>query len=175
VARIDPETNRVAGRSVRTVASLQRLAVGGGWLWVAHHEAGTVTRIEQASGKFVADIPVPSEPHRVAYGAGAVWVGNWHGISVSRMDPETNRVVGSPIPIGFRAGNLVVGTGVWITSDDRVDAAPEDVVVVRIDPQTNRAVETIAVGGHPIDVAATKDAVWVSVADPGTVLRIAGR
>jgi hypothetical protein len=115
---------------------------------VANHEAGTVTRIEQASGKFVADIPVPSEPHRVAYGAGAVWVGNWHDNSVSRIDPETNRVVGSPIPIGFRAGNLVVGTGgVWVTSDDRVDAAPEDVVVVRIDPQTNRAVETIAVGG----------------------------
>jgi hypothetical protein len=34
-------------------------------------------------------------------------------------------------------------------------------------------VETIAVGGHPIDVAATAGAVWVSVADPGTVLRIA--
>ena len=48
-------------------------------------------------------------------------------------------------------------------------------MVVRIDPQTNRAVETIAVGGHPIDVAATEDAVWVSVADPGTVLGIAGR
>ena len=46
---------------------------------------------------------------------------------------------------------------------------------MRIDPQTNRAVETIAVGGHPIDVAATEDAVWVSVADPGTVLGIAGR
>jgi hypothetical protein len=125
VARIDPETNRVAGRSVRIGASPQSLAVGGGSLWVANHEAGTVTRIEQASGKFVADIPVPSEPHRVAYSAGAVWVGNWHGISVSRIDPEMNRVVGSPIPIGFRAGNLVVGTGgVWVTSDDRVDAAP---------------------------------------------------
>ena len=147
-----------------------------GSLWVANHEAGTVTRIEQASGKFVANIPVPSEPHRVAYGAGAAWVGNWHDISVSRIDPETNRVVGSPIPIGFRAGNLVVGTGgVWVTSDDRANGAPEDVVVVRIDPQTNRAVETIAVGGHPIDVAATEGAVWVSVADPGTVLRIAGR
>jgi DNA-binding beta-propeller fold protein YncE len=125
----------------------------------------------------VADIPVPSEPHRVAYGAGAAWVGNWHDNSVSRIDPTTNRVVGSPIPIGFHhAGNLVVGAdGVWVTSDYRVDAAPEDVVVVRIDPQTNRAVETIAVGGHPIDVAATGGAVWVSVANPGTVLRIAGR
>jgi DNA-binding beta-propeller fold protein YncE len=134
-----------------------------------------VTRIDQATGKVVADIPVPSEPHRVAYGAGAAWVGNWHDDSVSRIDPHTNRVVGSPIPIGFPAGNLAVGAGgVWVTSDYRVDAAPEDVVVVRVDPKVNRAVETIAVGGHPIDVAATKSAIWVSAADSGTLLRIAG-
>jgi YVTN family beta-propeller protein len=177
VARIDPQTNRLAGRPVSTGASPQSLAVGGGSVWVANHDAGTVTRIDQASGKVVADIPVPSEPHRVAYGAGAAWVGNWHDNSVSRIDPATNRVVGSPIPIGFHhAGNLVVGAGgVWVTSDYRVDAAPEDVVVVRIDPKVNRAVETIAVGGHPIDVAATEGAIWVSVADPGRVLRIAVR
>jgi YVTN family beta-propeller protein len=176
VTRIDPQTNRLAGRPVRTGASPQSLAVGGGSLWVANHDARTVTRIDQGSGKVVADIPVPSEPHRVAYGAGAAWVGNWHDNSVSRIDPETNRVVGSPIPIGFHhAGNLVVGAGsVWVTSDYRADAAPEDVAVVRIDPQTNRAVETIAVGGHPIDVAATEGAVWVSVANPGRLLRIVG-
>jgi DNA-binding beta-propeller fold protein YncE len=177
VARIDPHTNRLAGRPVRTGASPQSLATGGGSLWVANHDARTVTRIELASGKVVADIPVPSEPHRVAYGAGAVWVGNWHDNSVSRIDPATNRVVGSPISIGFHhAGNLVVGAGsVWVTSDYRVEAAAEDVVVVRIDPQTNRAVETVAVGGHPIDVAAAGGAVWVSVANPGRLLRIAGR
>jgi YVTN family beta-propeller protein len=177
VTRIDPHTNRLSGRPITTGASPQSLAVGGGSLWVANHDALTVTRIDQASGKVVADIPVPSEPHRVAYGAGAAWVGNWHDNSVSRIDPATNRVVGSPIPIGsHHAGNLVVGAGgVWVTSDYRVDGAPEDVVVVRIDPHTNRAVETVAVGGHPIDVAATKGAVWVSVANPGRLLRIAGR
>jgi len=176
VARIDPKTNRLAGRPVTTGASPQSLAVGGGSLWAANHDAGTVARIDLASGKVVANIPVPSEPHRVAYGAGAAWVGNWHDNSVSRIDPTTNRVVGSPIPIGFHAGNLAVGAdGVWVTSDYRVDAAPEDVVVVRIDPRTNRAVETIAVGGHPIDVAATEGAIWASVANPGMVLRIAER
>jgi YVTN family beta-propeller protein len=177
VARIDPQTNRLVGRPVVTGASPQSLAVGGGSLWVANHDAGTVTRIDLASGKVVAEIPVPSEPHRVAYGAGAAWVGNWHDNSVSRIDPQTNQVVGSPIPIGFHhAGNLVVGAGdLWVTSDYRVDADPEDVVVMRIDPQANRVVETIAVGGHPIDVAATEGAVWVSVANPGRVLRIAVR
>ena len=96
---------------------------------------------------------------------------------MSRIDPATNRVVGSPIPIGaHHAGNLVVGAGgVWVTSDYRLDGAAEDTVVVRIDAHTNRAVETIAVGGHPIDVAAAGGAVWVSVANPGRLLRIAGR
>jgi DNA-binding beta-propeller fold protein YncE len=129
VARIDPQTNRLVGRPVRTGDSPQSLAVGGGSLWVANHDARTVTRIHPAGGKVVADIPVPSEPHRVAYGAGAAWVGNWHDNSVSRIDPATNRVVGPPIPIGsHHAGNLVVGAGsVWVTSDYRENAAAEDV------------------------------------------------
>jgi YVTN family beta-propeller protein len=140
--QIDPRTNRLLGRPVRTDASPQSLAVGGGSLWVANHDERSVARIDLASGRVVADIPVPSEPHRVAYGASAVWVGNWHDDSVSRIDPATNRVVGSPIPIGaHHAGNLVVGAGgVWVTSDYRVDGAAEDTVVVRIDAQTNRAV-----------------------------------
>ncbi len=70
---------------------------------------------------------------------------------------------------------MVGAGGVWVTSDYRANGPAEDVVVMRIDPQSNQAVETVALGGHPIDVAATKGAVWVSVADPGRVLRIAGR
>jgi YVTN family beta-propeller protein len=160
-----------------SISDASDLAVTSGRLWVANHDSRTVTRIDLASGKVMANIPVPSKPHRVAYGAGAAWVGNWHHNSASRIDPATNRVVGSPIPIGsHHAGNLVVGAGdLWVTSDYRANAAAEDVVVVRIDPQTNRTVETVAVGGHPIDVAATKGAVWVSVANPGPLLRIAGR
>src|SRR4029450_906582 len=88
---------------------------------------------------------------------------NWHDDSVSRIDPATNRVVGSPIPIGAHyAGNLVVGAGdLWVTRGYRVGGAAEDPGGVRIDTQINRAVEMIAVGGHPIDVAAAGGAVWV--------------
>ena len=185
VVRLDPATNRVVGKPLRVPADTAAIAVAQGALWVTTVASGdlgapgkdTVARIDLASGKVVADLPVSSEPHRVAYGAGAVWVGNWHDDSVSRIDPATNQVVGSPIPIGaHHAGNLVVGAGdLWVTSDYRVDGAAEDTVVVRIDAQTNRAVETIAVGGHPIDVAAAGGAVWVSVANPGRLLRIAGR
>ena len=110
-----------------------------------------MARIDLASGRLVADIPVPSEPHRVAYGAGAVWVGNWHDNSVSRIDPATNRLVGSPIPIGaHHAGNLVVGAGgVWVTSDYRVDGAAEDTVVVREDEKGPLTRENDSCPYHP--------------------------
>src|SRR6266542_327443 len=131
VIRIDPQTNQLSSDPIQTGRAPLSLAVGEGSVWVANHDAHTVTRIDSATNQVVANITVPSEPHRVAFGEGAVWVANWHINSVSRIDPQTNQVVGEPIPIGFHAGNMVAGLGsVWVTSDYRapMDAAPEDVV-----------------------------------------------
>lgn len=175
VIRIDPKTNQIIGDPIQTGRAPLSLALGEESVWVANHDAHTVTRIDSTTGQVIASITVPSEPHRVAFGEGAVWVANWHINSVTRIDAQTNQVVGEPIPIGFRAGNMAVGLGsVWVTSDYRspVDAAPEDVVLVRIDPKVNQAVETIPLGGHPIDVEIAGDAVWVSIQGPDKVLRI---
>jgi YVTN family beta-propeller protein len=175
VIRIDPETHQIAGEPIETGRAPICLAVGDGSIWVANHDAHTVTRIDPATHHVIANITVSSEPHRIAYGEGTLWVANWHEDSVTRIDPQTNQVVGEPIPIGHPAGNIAVGFGsVWVTSDYRgpVDGAPEDVVLVRIDPQTNQAVESIALGGHPIDVEVSEDAVWISVQGPNMVLKI---
>ncbi len=142
---------------------------------MANHDVHTVTRIDFVTHQVLANITVPSEPHRVAYGEGAVWVANWHINSVTRIDPRTNQVVGEPIPIGFHAGNIAAGLGsVWVTSDYRspMDGTPEDVVLVRIDPKTNQAAETIPLGGHPIDAEIAGDAVWVSVQGSDKIVRI---
>src|SRR6266498_2501934 len=175
VIRIDPQTNQRIGEPIQTGGAPLSLAVGEGSVWVANHDVHTVTRIDLATNQVLANISVPSEPHRVAYGEGAIWVANWHINSVTRIDPQTNQIVGEPIPIGFHTGNIAVGLGsVWVTSDYRgpVDAAPEDVVLVRIDPQTNQAVETIPLGGHPINVEIAGDAVWVSIQGPNKILRV---
>jgi YVTN family beta-propeller protein len=175
VVRIDPKTNQFIGDPIQTGRAPLSLAVGEESVWVANHDAHTVTRIDSTTGQVIANITVPSEPHRIAFGEEAVWVANWHINSVTRIDPQTDQVVGEPIPIGHPAGNMAVGLGsVWVTSDYRGpgDGAPEDVVLVRIDPQTNQAVETIPLGGHPIDVEIAGDAVWVSTQGPNKVLRI---
>lgn len=175
VIRIHPQTNRALGDPIQTGRAPLSLAVGDGSVWVANHDARSVTRIHLASGRVIAEISIPTEPHRIAYGEGAVWVANWHDHSVTRIDPQANQIVGEAIPIGFPAGNITAGLGsVWVTSDYRgpVDADPEDVVLIRIDPLTNRAVETVPLGGHPIDVEIAGEAVWVSIQGPDAVLRI---
>jgi len=175
ISRIDPNTNQVMGEPIVTGRAPLSLAVGEGSVWVANHDAGTITRIDIATGQVVADIPVPSEPHRVAYGEGAAWAANFHTDSVTRIDPQTNQVVGQPIPIGHPAGNMAAGLGsVWVTSDYRgpVDAAPKDVVLVRLDPATDQVIETIQLGGHPIDVEILDGSVWVSLQGPDRLVRI---
>src|SRR6266498_2403849 len=175
VIRIDPHTNQLIGEPIQTGRAPLSLAVGEGSVWVANHDAHTVTRIDLSTNQVLANITVPSEPHRIAYGEEAVWIANWHINSVTRIDPQTDQMVGEPIPIGFHAGNIAAGLGsVWVTSDYRgsSDGAPEDVVLVRIDSQTNQSVETIPLGGHPIDVEIAGDAVWVSVQGSDKIVRI---
>ena len=175
VVYVDPQTNQLARDPIQTGRAPLSVAVGEGSVWVANHDAHTVTRIDPATNQVIANIAVPSEPHRVAFGEDAVWVANWHLNSVTRIDPQTNEVIGEPIPIGHPAGNMAAGLGsVWATSDYRgpIDADPEDVVLVRIDSRTNQVIETIPLGGHPIDVDIAGDAVWVSIQGPNKVLRI---
>jgi YVTN family beta-propeller protein len=178
ISRIDTKTNQLAGEPFRTGAAPYSMALGDESLWIVNHDDGTVTRLDPETNQITAEIPSSWEPHRVAFGQDAVWVGNWHDLSVSRIDPQTNQFVGDPIPIGYAAGNIAAGDGnVWVTSDYRgveafPEAFPDHVVLVRIDPKTNKVVDTIPLGGHPVDVKVTQDAVWVSIQHPDRVLKI---
>jgi DNA-binding beta-propeller fold protein YncE len=178
ISRIDAKTNQLAGEPFETGAAPYSITFGDESLWIVNHDDGTLTRLDPEANQIIAEIPIPWEPHRVAYGEGAVWVGNWHDMSVSRIDPQTNQVVGDPIPIGYVAGNIATGDGnVWVTSDYRgmeafPEAFPDHVVLVRIDPIINKVVDSIPLGGHPVDVEVTEGAVWVSVQHPDVVLKI---
>src|SRR6185295_975399 len=73
VVRIDPQTDQITGDPIQTGRAPLSVAVGEGSLWVANHDAHTITRIDLATNQVVANVTVPSEPHRVAFGEGAVW------------------------------------------------------------------------------------------------------
>jgi YVTN family beta-propeller protein len=178
VSRIDVTTNQLVDEAVKTGHAPYGMTVGEGSVWVVNHDDGTLTRIDPERNQVIANIPLPAEPHRVSVGDGVVWVGNWHDYSVSRVDPQINQVIGEPIPIGYHTGNIAAGNGnVWVTSDYRgVEAFPAPfpghVVLMRIDPKTNKLVDTIPLGGYPVDVEVTEDAAWVSIQNPDRVLKI---
>jgi virginiamycin B lyase len=86
--------------------------------------------------------------------------------SLSRIDPQTNRVVAT-MAASDGVADLAVGRDAVWTGGDRRGVAR----VVRIDPQTNRVVASRRVA-QPQDIALGFGAVWVSSERSGTVLRI---
>jgi YVTN family beta-propeller protein len=85
---------------------------------VANQGDGTVSRIDLASDRLVATVPVGDAANVVAAGRDAVWVGGWSrqaGNTVSRIDPRTNRVVAT-VPVAAEPFGLAVTTeAVWAT------------------------------------------------------------
>ena len=69
------------------------VAVGAGAVWVANSLDGTVSRIDPASDRVAATIPVGDGPSGVASRAAAVWVSNELAGTLSRIDPARNEVV----------------------------------------------------------------------------------
>lgn len=107
-------------------------------------------------------IRVGEAPSEVAVGEGALWVSNSGEQTVSRIDPETNRVA-LTVPLSGMPGDLAVGEGgeVWA-------ASPDLGAVQRIDPVTNaptpdRRVD-VATAGTSLDLA-IDEFLWVSVVE----------
>ena len=114
-----------------------------------------------------ATIPVGQQPTTVVLGQGAVWVANKVDNSLSRLDPQTNRVVAT-IAASDGVADLAVGSDAVWTGGDRRGVAR----VVRIDSRTNRVVATVPVTHQPAGLAVTDDAVWVTSFVGGTLWRI---
>ncbi len=56
-------------------------------------------------------------PLAIAIGAGGVWVTGDHALT--RIDPQSARVVGRPIPVGDDSYSVAVGAGgVWVANND---------------------------------------------------------
>lgn len=97
--RIDPATNTVTKQiPVKTGGGVpERLAAGFGSIWTADPKSGSVARIDEATGKQLVEIVLPTtplwNPYPIATGGGSVWVGSDHG--VGRINPNTNRLSGT--------------------------------------------------------------------------------
>jgi YVTN family beta-propeller protein len=140
----------------------------GVWATVNRNEKDSeVVRIDPATNRVTATVPVQGNPFEIAAAEGAVWVtGNFAdgGDLLHRIDPETNRVVATLSFPGSYAQPLAGGEGsVWLLLTDRRERS---VSLARIDPGTNEVAATVAIRlGREVSyidgLVAAHGAVWI--------------
>jgi hypothetical protein len=186
IERLDPRTLRVTATlnlpPSATLVTSGRLtpirglaaSAAGDAIWVSvANAAGGLVRIDAASARVVAALPVAAVGPAAVSAAG-VWVVCCGGETflgpsrLIRVNPATNRVVAQVLLPGLPDAVGVGSSGVWV----RAAAGP----VWRIDPATNRVVAEVAIphglNGTRGSVLVGRDAVWVSDPASRTVVRI---
>ncbi len=157
-------TSRLRGPRLRRVPR---------WRWVA--ALGVLAMLIAAAAlllprgdhpEVVAKIKVGKRPVGIAVGRALAWVTDRDEGTVSRIDPDTNQLVGPPIrvgraPIGVRSGE----GSVWV-------AVSGDDQVARIDPDSGEVVSRIDVENHPAGIQVGAGAVWVTNLKSDAVSRI---
>lgn len=131
------------------------------------------------AGQVSATVPVGVGPLAVAAGHGAIWVYSDMDGAIARIDPTTNTVVAT-IPVatplaappsdllGLRQANpdlAIDASSVWAIK-------PEEQAIVRIDPQTNAVVATIALEAKATSIAVDGTSLWVSLYGASSIARI---
>lgn len=167
VCRIDPETNHEVAK-IPVGWGSDAIAVGEGAVWVTNDEDGTLMRIDPKTNQVVATIPIAAisgnkRAFSMAVGESDLWIASGstkkseNEITITRVDPKTDKIVAA-IPItGARYGFVATGEGsIWVayfTFDLRTSL---EIVgsVIQIDPDTNEIMATIPVSGDGIAVGA---------------------
>jgi len=122
VARIDPRTRQVTPEPFAGAPS-----AGFGSLWV--RDGDTITRYDPSTSRPIARIHVP-HVIAVAFGDGRVWAvsgststpdPNGPIAMLTQIDPQSNRIVGTPIPLRapLPVGIAVSGHDLWIADYQR--------------------------------------------------------
>ncbi|MFN8629800.1 MAG: hypothetical protein U0838_05585 [Chloroflexota bacterium] len=141
---------------------------GYGALWAGGCDDPAIWRIEPASGKVLATIPlsVPGlqDEGSVAAGEGGVWaISTDH--QLIKVDPVSNKVAGTwPLPVGAAAVRAGLGS-LWVTVSDANQ-------LLRIDPKRPSKQTEIAVGAYPRFLTIGAKAVWVMNQQDGSITRV---
>ncbi len=166
VVALDPRSGRPAGSPIRVGGGPGAIAVGEGFVWIASGN-DTVTRIDPATRGVKRAAVHVAEPGGIAAGEGAVWVTSRADGTVTRLDPETLRATGKPIPVGSEPADVALGAGAaWV-------ANTADGTVTRIDASSDEPGDPIEVADYQVlSVSAGEGGVWVAKTDDRLARRI---
>ncbi len=171
VMRIDPTTNGVVDTipvgAQEFCCGPAHLTAGAGAVWVGVPNLDSVASIDPATDTLTATIPVHGACGDLTASSTAIWVaGGGCAPGISRIDPNTKRLVASNLGAGGMTAGLALGFGtLWfttLTSD----------FLGRLDPTSNTATGLLKAPGSPTAITTGFTSTWV--ADPGLseVLRL---
>jgi YVTN family beta-propeller protein len=146
--------------TIALTAAPTRLTVTEDAAWVLTPADNRVVRIDPATNRVVATVPVGRAPSGLAVGAGAVWVALPQG-GLGRIDPASNRSTVVRVP-RCCDGELAAGEeALWVANRG-------DGTLVRVDPATGRVAARVLLPRtteqRPHQVAVGEGAVWVTSA-----------
>jgi DNA-binding beta-propeller fold protein YncE len=154
VTQVDRGSERSGGRR----RSRRWLALAGGVLVLAGAIVAAVLLLSGGSSGPTVSPPVAigKPPLRIAAGSEKIWVLSEPEGTLTRIDAETDRIMGAPIDLGKGVAAVAVGGGsVWVT-----DAHTGE--LLRIDDETGGVTQRIKIGGHPGPIAYGGGRVWVA-------------
>lgn len=175
LVRLDPATNEILATVAIPGRGCQGFTVSDDALWACVD--GGAVRIDPTTNAVVGEVAFETGAvwSRLAYGAGSVWAigvddGGIPNVLV-RIDPAAMTATG--IPLGHGAATVAYGfEAVWV-------AAPQDGLLLRIDPATGTVTEHASGLDRPQTLFVGRDSLWVTLfgaeevaADEPTVLRI---
>ncbi len=137
LVKINPRTNKVVAKTRIGFGSCG-LGYGAGSMWIEDTSSSTVSRVSVATGKRMKAIPVGSTPYDATFAYGSAWTTAYGSGELERIDPARNRVV-ARFELSQATGVVGAFGSVWAAGGDGV---------IRVDPETNKVLATIADRGR---------------------------
>jgi YVTN family beta-propeller protein len=169
VSRVDPKTLQTLRTiSIRDPPTGLAASAGGVW-FVASNPTATFVSVSRIDPQFdtightvrIGNV-VPGSPGAIAAREQSVWAAPYSG-ELTRLDPQTGRVVQQVDPNAAPAGIDVGAGAIWVT-DGIADT------VTRVDP--TGLLKAIPVGHGPSGIAVGDGGVWVADTGDDAVVRI---
>jgi virginiamycin B lyase len=159
LAKVDLAANRVSAIfDVGPAAAEGGIAAGADSIWLIVDKAGTLARIDPATGATRRTIKVPAGSYNPYFGDGQIWVTRAEGAELTRVDAATGAVLDS-VRTGPNPRFLTATAGaIWTLNQG-------DGSLTRVDAKS-LATATIALGtpGHGGDIAGGAGMVWTTMA-----------
>jgi virginiamycin B lyase len=165
VARVEPKHLRVIA-SIPVTEGAASVRFGGGSVWVTNPDKNLVEQIDPKRQRVIRKTEVGPRPRFLAVGEGAVWTLNQGDGSVTRIDPKTGQTSSIVAPdFAGDGGDMTTGGG-WVW------ARGGEALLARIDPRSNKIIETYRPESGSGAAIVGYGAVWVSAHDIDTVWRL---